>query len=108
MPYKCEKINIAGTEHDRRIKLFPEDKKIIRQLRKQGWSQRELAREFGVSRRLIQFIIDPKKKERDLELREQRGGSKAYYDKDKHRDYMKSHRHYKQDLYVKGEINLDG
>jgi transposase len=44
-----------------------------------GMSQRNLAKLFKVSRRLITFIQDPKKKEIDLQRRAERGGRKIYY-----------------------------
>jgi len=33
MPYKSEKIRIAGTQYDRRIKLTPDQKEYIKWLR---------------------------------------------------------------------------
>lgn len=105
MPFKSEKILIENTSFDRRVKLTDNDKELIRKIRKEeNLSQRELARKFNVSRRLIQYILDPEKLEENKRLREERGGSKQYYNKEKHREYMKDHRRYKQDLYTKGEI----
>jgi hypothetical protein len=105
MPFKSGKILIEKTSFDRRVKLTADDKELIRKIRKEeNLSQRELARKFNVSRRLIQYILDPEKLEENKRLREERGGSKQYYDKEKHREYMKDHRRYKQDLYTKGEI----
>jgi len=105
MPYNSEKIIIAGTKYDKRIKLSDEDRKEIVSLYKlPEWSQRKLAKKFGVSRRLIQFILDPEKHQRNLERRKETGGSKQYYDKDKWREEMKKHRKYKQELHLKGLI----
>lgn len=100
MPYKFETDKIPMPEgKDRRVKLTPEDKTLILVLYRDGThSQRSLARQFGVSRRLIQFILDPEKHKRNLELREARGGSKAYYDKDKNRKAMQEHRQYKKSV----------
>lgn len=103
MPYKSEKIKIAGTKYDRRRKLTEADKEEIREL--VGLSVREIARRYGVDKRLIQFILYPERLAKSKLDRASRGGSSAYYDKDKQRDYMKKHRRYKQELYVKGEIN---
>lgn len=103
MPYKSEKIKIAGTKHDKRIKLSETDKEEIREL--VGMPIREIARLYGVDKRLIQFILYPERLVKNKLDRANRGGSAAYYDKDKQRDYMKKHRRYKQELYVKGEIN---
>ena len=105
MPFKSGKILIEKTSFDRRVKLTDEDKELIRKISKEeNLSQRELARKFNVSRRLIQYVLDPEKLTENKRIREERGGSKQYYDKEKHREYMKDHRRYKQDLYIKGEI----
>lgn len=108
MPYKCEKIKIEHTKHDRRIKLTDDDKKLIVWLREEEQlSQRVLASQFNVSRRTIQFILSPEKLVENKKRRDERGGSKIYYSKETHKEYMKDHRHYKQKLYVKGEIKIE-
>lgn len=100
MPYKCEKIvKLAGTSKDRRRKLSDEQKDEIAAL-KGTISQRECAKRYGVSRRTIQFLWDPDKHKRNLQCRQERGGSKQYYNKEKQKQYMKRHRHYKQDLFL--------
>jgi predicted DNA-binding protein YlxM (UPF0122 family) len=106
MPYKFEtdKLKIPKTK-DKRVKLTDGQKKIIRDMYKSGeYSQRMLAREFNVSRRTIQFTIDPKKREYNYQKRVENGGSKQYYDKDKNNEYMKSHRDHKKELYKNGEL----
>ena len=76
MPYKSEKIiKLAGTSKDRRRKLSDEQKDEIAAL-KGTISQRECAKRYGVSRRTIQFIWDPDKHKRNLQCRQERGGSK--------------------------------
>ena len=104
MPYLSEKIKIEGTKFDRRRKLTEEDKKKIRELSSAGISQRRLASIYKVDRRLISFILNPSALEENLKRREERGGSKIYYDKKKHAVYVKLHRRYKQDLKLKEEI----
>lgn len=104
MPYKCQydKMKIPN-EYDRRCKLIESQRQEIRDL--YGLiSQRKLASLYGVSRRLIQFIGDPKKKERELELRKMRGGSKIYYNKEKWKHIMREHRQYKKKLYDEGKL----
>jgi len=65
----------------------------------QGLSQRKLAAMFKVSRRLITFIQDPKKQEKNLEDRAARGGSKAYYKGgEEWNETMKRHRRRKHEL----------
>lgn len=102
MPYKFEtdKLKIANEKLDRRCKLTKAQRQEIFE-NKEGLSQRKLAKKYGVSRRLITFILDPEKKKRDLERRRERGGSKIYYDKQKFREQMRGHRRYKKELYDK-------
>lgn len=102
MPYKSEKIKIAGTKHDKRIKLSEADKEEIKEL--VGMPIRAIARLYGVDKRLIQFILYPERLVKNKLDRANRGGSATYYDRDKNRDYVKKHRHHKQELYLKGEI----
>lgn len=104
MPYKSEKINIEGTKHDRRIKLTLEQKDKIASL-KGTISLRKCAQEYGVDKRTIQFIWHPESLERNKQLRQERGGWKQYYDKNKWRETLKEHRKYKQELYLEGKIN---
>lgn len=105
MPYLSQKIKIQGTQYDRRRKLTEEDKAEIRaKYQAGGTSQRKLAREYGVSRRLIIFVLDPEKLKRNKEARKARGGWQQYYDKDEWRKTMREHRSYKQGLYLQGII----
>lgn len=104
MPYKFEQEQQKIPRNkDRRIKLTEDERDEIRRL--YGTiSQRKLAQMFGVSRRLITFIGDPKQHEKNLLRRKENGGSMQYYDKDKNKIAMKKHRHYKYTLYKKGEL----
>ena len=87
-------------EHDKRVKLTHEDKELIKHLYETtDTSQRKLATQFGVSKRLIQFILDPEKYKANLQAREARGGSKQYYNKETHTKTMKANRSYKKALY---------
>ena len=105
MPYKCEKLKIPK-EYDKRIKLTDADKEEIqyRYLKVGGVSQRELAREYGVSRRLIVFCIYPERQKINYQQRVARGGSKQYYDKTKNTNSMRKHRAYKQKLNLEGKL----
>lgn len=106
MPYKSEKIKIEGTSKDARRKLTEDQKREIKE-NKLGLSQRKLADMYNVSRRTIQFILDPEKLEKNKKKRKERGGSKVYYDRKKNTDYMRKHRNRKQSMYVNGEIMTD-
>ena len=105
MARKSDTIAINNPELDRRVKLTAEDKEVIH-ANKGGLSQRKLAALYGVSRRTIQFILDPEKLEQNKQRRAERGGSKVYYDKDKHAISMKEHRNYKKELYQTNQIGL--
>lgn len=105
MPYISEKIKIAGGKYDRRIKLTEQDRIDISNIK--NMSIRAIARLYGVDKRTIQFILFPDRLERNKKLREERGGSKQYYNKDKYKDYVKNTRRYKHKLYVNKKIFLD-
>lgn len=102
MPYKSEKIKISGGKYDRRIKLTEQDKQDILNLT--GLSINAIARKYGVNKRLIQFILFPERKAKNLLDRQARGGSMRYYNKEKHTLAVRETRNYKQELYKKGEI----
>lgn len=104
MPRKSDKAKIDNKELDRRVKLTDEQRLEIAE-NEDNLSQRALARKYGVSRRLISFILFPEKLKENLKRRQERGGTKAYYDKDKHREYIQNHRLYKKELYDKGLIS---
>lgn len=105
MPYISTKIPIAGTKYDRRIKLTLEDKEEIRELYKLSeWSQRKLAKQYKVSKRLIQFVLNPQRLVENKKRRAERGGTKQYYNKDAWRKVMREHRRYKHKLYTEGKI----
>ena len=59
---------------------------------------RKIAEMFNVSRRLIQFILDPEKHKENLERRKERGGSKIYYKKEQHTKAIREHREYKKEI----------
>lgn len=105
MPYKSEQIKIQGTKHDRRRKLTERDKQEIRE-NKENLSQRGLAKKYGVSRRMIVFVLFPERQKKNYEDRVARGGSKQYYDREKHTQTIREHRQYKQELFKNGEIKL--
>ena len=107
MPYKSSNIKLDPSQ-DRRRKLTEEQKEEIRRIYKSGvCGTRPLAKQFGVNRSLIQIIVNP-------EIAE----AKKQRIKEHWRDYrpskeewaatIREHRHYKQKLYVKGELQSNG
>ena len=104
MPYK-HKEKLIPLEHDRRVKINDTQRQEIRELYSSGsYSQRGLAKLYGVSKRLITFILDPSKHEANVARRKELLETKSYYDKDKNAAYMRSHRQYKQKLYLDDKL----
>ena len=104
MAYKFEtkKLHIKK-EDDKRVKLTQREREQIKKLYNEI-SQRKLAKMFNVSRRLIQFIGDPQQLQENIKRNKERGGYKQYYDKNKRKEYMKTHRKYKQELMLKNKL----
>lgn len=105
MPLKVDKIAINNPKLDRRVKLTQEQKEEIKEIyARNEMSTRELARHFNVSRRTIQFTLNPNSKKQNLICREKRGGWKQYYDKKQHAENIRQHRGYKKKLLNEGLI----
>jgi hypothetical protein len=97
MPYKFETIGFkVGRDRDKRYKLSDYEIQQIKELYGKI-SQRKLAKYFKVSRRLIQYHGDTHINKRIKEL--SKDNYKLYYNKYKHKDYMKRHRDYKKLLF---------
>ena len=108
MPYKSEKIKLPK-ELDRRVKLTDEQRKEIKNKYATGlYSQRTLAKEYNVSRRLTTFILDEEKQKRNAELLKERKLDGRYKPtKEEWAKTVREHRRYKQELYLKGELKED-
>ena len=105
MPYKSEKIKLSK-EQDRRIKLTDEQREEIKVKYTTGlYSQRKLAEEYHVSRRLITFVLDEEKAKKAAEqLKERRADGRYKPTKEEWAETMRKHRKYKQDLFLNGEL----
>lgn len=108
MPYKSEKIKLSK-EQDRRVKLSNEQKDEIRVKYATGfYSQRKLALEYNVSRRLISFVLDDEKAKRAAEqFKERRADGRYKPSKEQWAATMKEHRKYKQKLYIEGKLQVN-
>jgi len=95
MPFKVEEIKLEGTKLDKRAKLTVEQRKAIKVLSKEGFSQRKLATMFNVSKRLIQSIITPPARQPAKKR------SKEYW-----KDIKQRHRARKMKLYLEGKIKF--
>lgn len=94
MPYKSERIIIAGTILDQRRKLSNEQRDAIRILADNGYSQRKLATMFHVSKSLIQCLLNPKTRT------VQKKRPTAYWTEAKRKYRQRKHR-----LYQTGELS---
>lgn len=103
MPHKPDKLKLRiPPEQDRRRKLSDEQKDDIRGLHKLGWSQRQLAKHYAVSRRLIQFIVDPEAEKRAKEAFRERQKDGRYHDPKRHTEAVRSTRRHRQELFKQG------
>ena len=105
MPRKSESIKLPE-KFDRRVKLTEEKKDEVRAKYATGfYSLNALAREYGVSKKLILITVNPESKRKNDE--HIKNHWKDYYDRQAHTDAMREHRKYKEDLYVAGKIKLE-
>jgi hypothetical protein len=102
MPFKFDGIPINNPNHDKRVKLTDLDREnIIHDYASGLFSQRDLAKKYNVSRRSIQFTLDPDKLAHAKTLQHERQKDGRYYSKEKQREYMKRHRDHKKNFGTK-------
>lgn len=94
MPYKSERIKIAGTKYDNRRKLSSDQVRAIKLLKEEGYSYRQLAAMFGCSKWTIQNIIYP-------QLKKPQKKRPTEYWTEKKREYRRR----KEALFKSGLIN---
>lgn len=102
-------IGRTGREYDGRRKLTEQDEENIRKLHKEGVAIREIAREYEgkCSRRLVQFVIFPERKDHAQRLfieRRKDGRYDHHHTKEKQREDMRKHRAKLKELHDKGLI----
>lgn len=107
MPFKWEtefdkRFKLQGTKLDRRRHLTDEQKDAIR--KDTVTSCNKLAKQYGVTKRTIQFIRNPESLAECIKRRQERGGSKIYYNREQHTKQMREYRKRKQQIYVLGEL----
>ncbi len=95
MPFKTDKIAIKDPFLDRRTKMLPCQKEMAFWHWENGMSITGVARLFRVNKRLIQFLFFPERQAKNLDDRDKRGGTMAYYNREKHAENTKEHRNYK-------------
>lgn len=106
MPYKSDKIKIAGTSYDRRVKLTDKECEEIKYLYKTSiHSQRKLARMFGVSQSLIVMILNPAIREKyNAQYRERMKDGRYRKSREESARVAREYRRYKRQLFVEGKI----
>lgn len=108
MPRTSEKIRLANTPYDRRVKLSFEQREEIREIReKLGWSYNTLAKKYGVSKRLIQFVCNPEMEERARENFKILRKDGRYYNREKHNESIQNMRLWKEKLYKEGIVKIE-
>ena len=105
MPAIVDNERIDDLFIDGRSKLLPCQREMVLYHRALGASQRDLAKIFKVSRRLITFVLNPEALVQNKARREQRGGSSQYYDKEKNTASAKKHRAKKKSIKLKYDDN---
>ena len=106
MPYKSEKIKLTEAQ-DRRKKLTSEQRKEIEDLYGTGcYSLNGLAKKYNVSKKTILLIVNKESAERAKQYRKEHWMD-FKSTKEEHREAIKKTRHYKQELYLKGELKED-
>ena len=103
MPRKSEKLRLSETQ-DRRRKLTETQRQEIRDLRSTGlFSLNDLAKRFGVSKKLIILIVNPESAENARQYRKENWRNWQRTGEEWNR-VQREHRQYKHDLYLKGEL----
>jgi hypothetical protein len=99
MPYAHIKKHIPE-ELDRRCKLTKEQRVEIKKIRQTtNRSYQEIAKSYGVSKRLVILICNPDKYEKVKEQFKERQADGRYKPtKEKWRNTMREHRQYKQSI----------
>jgi transposase-like protein len=102
MASRSDQLNLLPIE-DKRRRLTAEQKEEIRQLKGIA-SIHSTAKQYGVSRRTIQFIQYPERLVANHEARDARGGWQQYYAKAVHSEYTARCRAHKAQVIKETEI----
>lgn len=98
MPRKTDLLALNDPFLKKNVKLLPCQKEMVKHWYDKGTSITQIAKDFKVSKRLIQFVLFPERHKLNLEYRKERGGSTIYYEKEKHTKAIKVHRIYKKEV----------
>lgn len=107
MPYISEKTRLPR-ELKRNIKLSQEDREEIRLIKRlHHHSYNEIARAYGVSKRLIMFVCNPEVEKACRQRRKELASDGRYYNKEKNTAAVRNSRRYKHELYNQGVIKIN-
>lgn len=96
---KANDLRIKNERLDNRVKLTRRDKAEMWDLHhEQGRSMHSLARQYGVSRRLVQFVLYPEKREANDKI------TRRTYDRETNTERCRRYRQRKRELLNKGQI----
>jgi predicted DNA-binding protein YlxM (UPF0122 family) len=98
MPRKTDLLALNDPFFKKSVKLLPCQKEMVKHWYDKGISITKIAKDFKVSKRLIQFILFPERHTKNLQDRKERGGTMIYYDKEKHTKAIREHREYKKQV----------
>src|SRR3990167_7028675 len=101
MPYAHIRKKIPR-KLDRRVKITDTQRENIKTMYFFGrLYQREIARQTGVSRRMVSFILFPEREARCKEQHKERRKDGRYYNPKTWPSVMKEHRYYKESIKEK-------
>ena len=104
MPSPTDKIRLTR-EQDRRSKVTEEQRRKMRALYAEGIPQYVIAKKYGISQSAVSYIVSPKAHENLRKYRQINPPKRR--SKEEARDYMRSLRDYKKQLYEKKEGKND-
>lgn len=103
MPYISETIRLQGLQ-DRRRKLTDEQKiEIQKQYATGNWSLSKLGATFGVSKKTVLLLVNPNSAEKAKEYSKE-NWREFQPSKEERNRITREHRHYKQQLYLSGQL----
>jgi len=87
------------TMDDGRRKIHPSRHREVKKYYKEVKSTRKTAEHFGISRRLVMFILHPERLKALQDHNRATEHWKKYYDTDKRREYMRKYRAKKREVF---------
>lgn len=98
MPSKYDRIRL-DIPNDKRYRTTEEDRERMRQLYNEGWTQKEIAMEYGIAQSTVVYIVSPKARESRSEY------AKMHPNKSRSRE---DNRRYKKELRERKRTIVEG